>query len=174
MVKATAPLARDAEHVSTLLDSPEIAGLIADLDATRWTGRPGYPVSAMVGLALVKSLYALPTWTRTVALVRDHAALRDVVGAHATYRFAAKLRKHGAGPPAVDRASPKIAVASCTWDARCDLVPHCHREISPGSQCPAVALLPRGECVRALFLVPRRSVCAQSLRAASGTRDRAR
>ena len=52
----------------------------------------------MVGLALVKSLYALPTWTRTVALVRDQAVLRDVLGAvpsvHAAYRFAAKLRKH--------------------------------------------------------------------------------
>jgi hypothetical protein len=26
------------------LDSPEIAELIADLEATRWTGRPGYPI----------------------------------------------------------------------------------------------------------------------------------
>jgi hypothetical protein len=53
----------------------------------------------MVGLTLVKSLYTLPTWTRTVALVRDHAALRDVLGAvpsvDAAYRFTRKLRKHG-------------------------------------------------------------------------------
>src|SRR5213082_2261702 len=53
----------------------------------------------MVGLALVKSLYTLPTWTRTVALVRDHARLRDVLGAvpsvDAAYRFTVKLRQHG-------------------------------------------------------------------------------
>jgi len=94
----TVPPARDAQQVSALLDSPGIARLIADLDATRSTGRPGYPVRTMVGLAVVKSLYALPTWTRTVALVRDQAALRNVLGAvpsvHAAYRFAAKLRKH--------------------------------------------------------------------------------
>jgi len=35
----------------------------------------------MVGLALVKSVYTLPTWTRTVALVRDHAGLQGVLGA---------------------------------------------------------------------------------------------
>jgi hypothetical protein len=50
---------------------------------------------------LAKSLYTLPTWTRTVALVSEHAALRaalgcthtaDVPSVHACYRFAAKLR----------------------------------------------------------------------------------
>ena len=93
--------ARDAAQIGALLASPEIAGLITQLVATRWTGRPGYPVRAMVGLALVKSLYQLPTWTRTVALVRDHAALRDVLGAvpstDACYRFTVKLaqtRRH--------------------------------------------------------------------------------
>jgi len=40
--------------VGTLLDSPEIATLIADLQETRWTGRPGYPLRAMVGMVLVK------------------------------------------------------------------------------------------------------------------------
>jgi len=52
----------------------------------------------MVGIALVKAYYALPTWTRTVALVREHDALRKVLGASpsidACYRFAAKLRDH--------------------------------------------------------------------------------
>jgi transposase len=90
--------ARDAAQVAALLDSPEITGLIAQLESTRWTGRPGYPIRSMVGLALVKNLYTLPTWTRTVALVRDHAALRDVLGAvpsvDAAYRFTAKLRLH--------------------------------------------------------------------------------
>lgn len=92
--------ARDAAQVGALLDSPEIAGLIAQLEETRWTGRPGYPIRAMVGLALVKSLYTLPTWTRTVALVRDYAGLADVLGAvpsvDAAYRFTRKLREHSA------------------------------------------------------------------------------
>jgi Transposase domain (DUF772) len=91
---------RDSAQVRILFDSPEIAALIAQLEETRWTGRPGYPIRAMVGLALVKAMHTLPTWTRTVALVRDHAALREVLGAvpsvDAAYRFAAKLRKHDA------------------------------------------------------------------------------
>jgi transposase len=90
--------ARDAAHVGALLASPEISALIADLQLTRWTGRPGYPLRAMVGLALVKSVYALPTWTRTVSLVKDHAGLRGVLGAapsdDAAYRFTKKLREH--------------------------------------------------------------------------------
>lgn len=99
MVASTVSLARDTAQVAALLDSPEIAGLVADLQATRWTGRPGYPVRAMVGLSLVKSLYCLPTWTRAVALVTDHAGLRAVLGAtpsaDAAYRFTKKLREHG-------------------------------------------------------------------------------
>ena len=79
MATSTVPLARDAAHVGALLDSPEIAGLIAQLQETRWTGRPGYPIRAMVGLALVKNMYALKTWTRAVGLVADHAALREAL-----------------------------------------------------------------------------------------------
>jgi hypothetical protein len=87
----------DAVQVAALLDSPEVV----QLEATRWTGRPGYLVRTMVGMALAKSVYALPTWTRTVALVTEHAALRaalgcpevaDVPSVHACYRFTAKLR----------------------------------------------------------------------------------
>jgi hypothetical protein len=70
----------DAVQVAGLLNSPEIAQLVADLEATRWTGRPGYPIRAMVGMALAKSLYTLPTWTRTVALASEHAALRMALG----------------------------------------------------------------------------------------------
>lgn len=84
-----------------LLDSPEIGRLIEELQATRWTGRPGYPIRAMVGLALCKSLYAIPTWTKTVALVREHWALQRALGCegnppsvYAAYRFAEKLRTH--------------------------------------------------------------------------------
>ncbi len=53
-------------------------------------------------MALAKSIYAVPTWTRTVALVREHAALRavitvgspDVPSVYACYRFTAKLRAY--------------------------------------------------------------------------------
>jgi hypothetical protein len=86
-----------------LLDSPEIGRLIAELEATRWTGRPGYPVRVMVGLTLAKSLYAIPTWTKTVALVHEHWALQRALGCegdppsiYAAYRFAEKLRDNGA------------------------------------------------------------------------------
>lgn len=100
MVTSTVALPRDAAQVAALLDSPEITELITQLESTRWTGRPGYPIRAMVGLTLVKSLYCLPTWTRTVALVRDHAGLRDVLGAvpsvDAAYRFTIKLRERDA------------------------------------------------------------------------------
>ncbi len=90
-----------AEDLSHILASPEVSSLIDELQATRLTGRPGYPPRAMVGIALVKSLYALPTWTRTVALVREHAALAavvapdgDVPSLWSCYRFTAKLREH--------------------------------------------------------------------------------
>ena len=86
-------------QLAGLLDSPEIAALVSELEATRWTGRPGYPLRSLVGMALVKSVYAIPTWTRTVALVREHEALRaaiadtqQVPSVYACYRFTAKLR----------------------------------------------------------------------------------
>jgi hypothetical protein len=92
------------DQLSEVLDSPEIAALVSELESTRWTGRPGYPIRSMVGMALAKSLYAIPTWTKTVALVREHTGLRAaVVGSHssgvpsvyACYRFAVKLRTYG-------------------------------------------------------------------------------
>ncbi len=95
---STVALRHDAVQVAALLDTPEIAQLISDLEATRWTGRRGYSIRSMVGLALVKSVYVLPTWTRTVRLVAEHAALRDALGdtpsVDAAYRFTVKLRQH--------------------------------------------------------------------------------
>jgi transposase len=89
---------RDAAQVGRLLDLPEVRAMIRQLDALRWTGRAGYGARAMVGMALVKSLYCIPVWTRVVALVKDHAALRDVIGATpsewACYRFTKKMRAH--------------------------------------------------------------------------------
>ena len=100
-VPKVAPAAASAV-VGNLLDSPEIQRLIADLEATRWTGRPGYPIRTMIGLALAKSVYALPTWTRVVALVADHWRLQRALGCegnppsvYAAYRFAEKLRDNG-------------------------------------------------------------------------------
>jgi hypothetical protein len=89
-------------QLAAVLDSPEIAALVSELGATRWTGRPGYPIRSMVGMSLAKSIYAVPTWTKTVALVREHAALRaaiagtsqDVPSVYACYRFTAKLRQY--------------------------------------------------------------------------------
>jgi hypothetical protein len=97
----TAPPTRDATQVARLLSTPEMRTLIARLEETRWTGRPGYPIRTMLGMALVKSLYVLPTWTRVVSLVAEYAALRKALGVNADamssqwacYRFATKLRE---------------------------------------------------------------------------------
>ncbi|MGV1047545.1 MAG: transposase [Solirubrobacterales bacterium] len=90
-----------AALLAAVLGSPEIAQLIGDLEATRWTGRPGYPIRAMVGLVLIKSLYALPTWTKVMALVNEHWMLQRVLGCegevpsiYACYRFGPKLIRH--------------------------------------------------------------------------------
>lgn len=91
---------RCAETVSLILDSVEIADLIEQIDFLRWTGRPGYSTRTLMGIALAKSLYAIPTWTRTLNLVRDHAGLRAAIGCvndsdvpsiDAIYRFTKKL-----------------------------------------------------------------------------------
>jgi IS5 family transposase len=84
--------------VGALLDSPEIAALIGELDALRWTGRKGYGARALVGACLVKTLYALPTWTRVAAIISEHPGLQDALGGcpslWACYRFTTKLREH--------------------------------------------------------------------------------
>ena len=117
MVGQTVPPRSDAAQLAALLDSPEIDQLVTELTATRWTGRPGYPIRAMFGMTLAKSLYTLPTWTRTVALVGEHDALRvalgcpdvaDVPSVHAAYRFTAKLR---AFKPLLDACLDRVTVA---------------------------------------------------------------
>src|SRR5207244_13573874 len=103
------PLA--ASEPSTLLDSPEITGLIRELDLLNWTGQKGYGARAMVGACLVKTLYALPTWTRVSRLIAEHAALRDAIGAPshwACYRFARKLRENR---PALDACLTALAAS---------------------------------------------------------------
>jgi Transposase DDE domain len=91
--------AHDAKSVRALLDLPEIMQFISDLDELHWTGRTGFGSAVMVGAALVKAVYALPTWSRTARLTEEHDALRAAIGGApsqwACYRFAEKLRKHG-------------------------------------------------------------------------------
>lgn len=80
-----------AGDVAALLNSTEVAALITELDALRWTGRKGYGSRALVGACLVKSLFALPTWTRVAALIAEHPALQAALGGSpslwACYRF---------------------------------------------------------------------------------------
>jgi IS5 family transposase len=90
------PPPQAVDRLAQILDSPEVGRLVRTLEYVRWTGRPGYPVRAMVGMCLVKSLYALPTWSRTARLVGEHPGLQAVLGCApsqwACYRFARMLR----------------------------------------------------------------------------------
>lgn len=97
MAKKTVPRRRAAE-LALILDSPEIRAFIEELKALQWTGRPGYPIRSLLGVALAKSIYAIPTWSRTISLIHEHEALQRALGdspsVYAAYRFAAKLRAH--------------------------------------------------------------------------------
>lgn len=100
-------------ELSTLLDSPEVSALVAELDGLRWTGRRGYGSRALVGACLVKSLYAIPTWSRTARLIAEHDGLQRVLGAapsvFACYRFTTKLREHsGALADCLDRIAAAL------------------------------------------------------------------
>jgi hypothetical protein len=83
--------------VSVLLDSPEIKALIAELEV-HGRGRKGYGPRALVGACLIKSLFALPTWTWVAALINEHPGLQEVLGGcpslWAMYRFGEKLRNN--------------------------------------------------------------------------------
>lgn len=98
MAENTLPTTSRASEISRLLESPEIGALVDELDALRWTGRKGYGARTLVGACLVKTIYAIPTWTRTTALIAEHHALRDAIGGApsewAMYRFMTKLRDH--------------------------------------------------------------------------------
>jgi len=130
MVHRSAPA-----ELAEILAAPEVLGLIADLEATRWTGRRGYPIRAMVGMTLVKGLYSIPVWTRTTGLVAEHAWLQAVLGCapsvDACYRFAAKLRKH---------SKTLAECVECTEAALRERFPDMGRDIAiDGSDLPAYA-----------------------------------
>lgn len=99
-------------EIAEILDSPEVAALVREVDALRWTGRKGYGARALIGACLVKSVYAIPTWSRTAALIAEHAALRDALGAapsvYACYRFSTKLR---ANKPALEACFNAMAAS---------------------------------------------------------------
>jgi hypothetical protein len=98
MASSKVPRRRVAE-LAAILDSPEIARLIQELEGLRWTGRRGYPIRSLLGVALAKSIYAIPTWSATVALLHEHESLQRALGdcpsVYAAYRFSVKLRHHG-------------------------------------------------------------------------------
>jgi len=60
MAKASVPANRGPEQIEHLLSSAEIAAFVTDLESTRRTGRPGYAIRTMVGMALMKSLLRPP------------------------------------------------------------------------------------------------------------------
>lgn len=113
MAASTIARPRDTAQIAAQLDLPAIKQLIADLDETRWTGRPGFPIRTMVGAALVKSVYCVPTWTRTARLIAEHGALRETIGGApsqwAYYRFMGKLRASGDTLESVHRPGDFLA-----------------------------------------------------------------
>lgn len=56
MAGSKVPRRSVASEIATILDSPEVAALVAELDALRWTGRRGYGARTMLGACLVKAL----------------------------------------------------------------------------------------------------------------------
>src|SRR5438128_1972379 len=98
---ASGKVARRAvvSEIAAILDSPEVASLILAVDGIGSPrGRKGYGTRALLGAVLVRGLYGLPSWTWTAALVREHPALREILGGAPTNwaccRFASKLRQH--------------------------------------------------------------------------------
>jgi hypothetical protein len=98
LASSNVPRRRVAE-LAAILDSPEIQRLINELEGLRWTGRRGYPIRSLLGVALAKGIYAIPTWSATVSLVHEHDGLQRTLGdcpsVYAAYRFSVKLRHHG-------------------------------------------------------------------------------
>jgi hypothetical protein len=154
MVSTNVPPGHDARQVAALLALPEIIQFISDLDDLRWTGRPGNGSRVLVGAALAKAVYALPTWTRTARLIAEHAVLREAIGgtpSHwACYRFAANLRAHDDMLTAcIDRVLAKLHAARPEMG---------HTVAIDGSDLPAYAngqkYVSRGGALRKKFSDP--------------------
>lgn len=129
-----------SSHRSTLGGNRRDSGLsrsggarLRACDALRWTGRKGYGARAVVGACLVKSLYAIPTWTRVAALIAEHSALQSAVGGapshRAMYRFSVKLREQ---KPLLDTCLARIT------DSLREQLPHMGRDVAiDASDMPA-------------------------------------
>jgi hypothetical protein len=97
--------------IAELLDSPEVMALIGAL-APQGRGRKGFGPRTLVGACLVKTLFALPTWTRVAALIAEHPGLQAALGGSpsvwACYRFTVKLR---ANQPALADCLDSVSAA---------------------------------------------------------------
>jgi hypothetical protein len=117
VVGSTVPPRSDAVQVAALIDSPEIGRLVAELESTRWTGRPGYPIRTLVGMALARtsipcrpgpapSVWCPSTPPSGPPLGCSNPA--SVPSVHACYRFAAKLRAY---KPLLDACLDRVTAA---------------------------------------------------------------
>ncbi len=114
----------------------------------------------MVGMVLVKSLYVLPMWTRTVRLVAEHAALGKAIGGapsvDACYRFTRKLREH--------KTALDACIAAVIASLRAELPEYGKHVAIDGSDLPAYAngqrFVSKGGKLRERVLRPRRVVGA--------------
>lgn len=69
-----------AKRLSVIFDNPQILGLIEDLEATRRTGRPGYPISVMVKTVLAGFVLNIPTDTGLIRGLGDNPLLSHLCG----------------------------------------------------------------------------------------------
>lgn len=111
----TQKLPPDSElsELASALQLPEIQGLIEAIEKSRTTGRPGYPARAMIGMCLIKAIYALRTWSRVAREVRGSAELKGILGCMpsqwACYRFVSRLRERDRS--CLDRCIGEVLVA---------------------------------------------------------------
>lgn len=87
-----------ANALKECLAAREMRSLERAIAAARWTGRPGYPIRSMVGIALLRSAGKLHV-SEAMRVVADHRPIRAALGiegdppsAYACYRFEAKIR----------------------------------------------------------------------------------
>jgi hypothetical protein len=98
-----------------VLDSPEIAALVSELETTRWTGRPGYPLRSMVGMTLAQVDLRRSDVDAPCGVVTEHASLRAAItggtpvqSVYACYRFVAKLQLYSDMLGCIDRVTGSL------------------------------------------------------------------
>ena len=86
--------------LAQILEFDAVQGLIADLEAARWTGRKGYPIRVKFAALLAQYVYVIPTITGLVRSLKDNPKLQEACGIRsprqtpsedALYRFRKKL-----------------------------------------------------------------------------------